>query len=83
MSEDHNHELRARALALPETDLRRAVDRLLEQCGKEEAYPAPSDPRSGMLYASEIYTLLGLRPGPGYSALRKALANDADDGGTS
>lgn len=77
MSEDYNHELRVRALALPETDLRRAVDRLLEQCGKEEAYPAPSDPRSGMLYASEIYQLLGLRQGPGYGALREAIEKDA------
>jgi hypothetical protein len=79
-AEDYNHELRARALALSETDLRRVVDRLLEQCGKEEAYPVPSDPRSGMLHATEIYRLLGLRRGPGYGALERALdGNDEGD----
>lgn len=77
MSKDYNHELRARALSLPEADLRMAVDRLLEQCGKEEAYPAPSDPRSQMLYTSEIYRLLGLRSGPGYTALEQAMDRDS------
>jgi hypothetical protein len=76
---DYNHELRARALALPEAALRRAVDRLLEQCGKESAYPVPSSPRSEMLHVTEIYTLMGLR-GPDYSALERALDADAGDG---
>jgi hypothetical protein len=79
MSEDYNHELRARALALPEAELRRAVDRLLEQCGKETAYPAPNSPRSEMLHVTEIYTLLGLRGGPDYSELRDALNRDAGE----
>lgn len=79
MSGDYNHELRVHALALPEMKLREAVDRLLEQCGREEAYPVPSSPRSGMLHASEIYMLLGLR-GPDLRALRKALDEDGSDG---
>lgn len=82
MSVDYNHELRAKALALPEMDLRRAVDRLLEQCGKESAYPVPSSPRSGMLHVTEIYMVLGLR-GPDYSALEQAIEQserDADGG---
>lgn len=69
---DYNHELRARALALPEMDLRRAVDRLLEQCGREEVHHVPGSPRSGMLHTSEIYMVLGLR-GPDLSALRNAI----------
>jgi hypothetical protein len=76
-AEDYNHGLRARALAVSETELRRAVDRLLERCGREEVHQVPGSPRSGMLHASEIYTLLGLRGGPDYSALREAL----DEGG--
>lgn len=76
MSEDYNHELRARALALPETDLRRAVDRLLEQCGREEVHRVPGSPRSEMLHTSEIYMVLGLR-GPDLSALREAIEKDA------
>lgn len=79
MSQDYNHELRARALSLSEADLRRAVDRLLEQCGKETAYPVPSSPRDGMLHVTEVYALMGLR-GPDYSALEKAMdAADEDD----
>jgi hypothetical protein len=72
---EYNLELRAKALALPEAALRRAVDRLLEQCGREEAYPAPSSPRSEMLHTSEIYMVLGLR-GSDLSALRKALETE-------
>jgi hypothetical protein len=79
MSQDYNHELRARALSLSEEDLRRAVDRLLEQCGKETAYPVPSSPRNEMLHVTEIYMVLGLR-GPDYSALEKALEADAEGG---
>lgn len=71
-SEDYNHELRARALSLPEMDLRRAVDRLLEQCGREEVHTVPGSPRSQMLHVTEIYMVLGLR-GPDLSELRKAL----------
>lgn len=73
--EDYNHELRARALSLDETTLRRAVDKLLEQCGREEVHARPGSPRAGMLHASEIYMVLGLR-GPDLSALRKALEGD-------
>lgn len=76
---DYNHELRARALSLPEADLRRAVERLLEQCGRETAYPAPSSPRNGMLHVTEIYALMGLR-GPDYSRLARALDEDAKGG---
>jgi hypothetical protein len=72
VSRDYNHELRARALSLPEADMRRAVDRLLEQCGKETAYPVPSSPRDGMLHVTEIYALMGLR-GPDYGVLEKAV----------
>lgn len=77
MSEDYNHELRARALSLPETVLRKAVDRLLEQCGREEVHQRPGSPRAEMLHTSEIYMLLGLR-GPDLSALRAALDGEDD-----
>lgn len=73
MSEDYNHELRARALAVPEVALRQAVDRLLEQCGKEDTHAIPGLSRAQMLYTSEIYALLGLRAAQSYAALEQAM----------
>lgn len=73
---EYNLELRARALSLPEDVVRRALDRLLEQCGREEVHQVPGSPRSEMLHVTEIYALMGLR-GPDYSALEQAL--DADE----
>lgn len=77
MSEDYNHELRVRALSLTETELRQRVDRLLEQCGREDTWPDSSNPRSQMLHTSEIYLLLGLR-GVDYSALERAMEEDGE-----
>jgi hypothetical protein len=62
-------QMRTRALVLPENDLRQAVDRLLEQCGREEAHQAPDSDRAGMLHVSEIYFLLGIGPVPGVEKL--------------
>jgi hypothetical protein len=73
--QDYNHELRTRALSLPEAALRRAVDRLLEQCGREEVHQVPGSPRAEMLHTSEIYMVLGLR-GPDLSALERVLNED-------
>lgn len=72
---DYNHELRSRVLALPELELRKAVDRLLEQCGKEDAHRIPDSPQAGMLHTVEVYQLLGLH-GPDYSALTRLVEDD-------
>lgn len=55
---------------MPEDVLRRNVDRLLEQCGKEGAHwhPVPGSPQAEMpgtyLYVTEVLYLLGLRDRP-------------------
>jgi hypothetical protein len=59
---------RLAAAAMPEMELRKRVDRLIEQAAKEERGPVVSE-RHGMLYASEIFYLLGVGPLPGAAAL--------------
>lgn len=75
MSSDYGHEQRAAALSLSEGELRRRVDVLLEQCGREAAHPAPVTGTVGpFLYVSEILMLLGVGPKPTYDALKNVLA---------
>lgn len=69
-TEHYGAEQRLRAAALPEMELRRRVDRLLEQAARETAGPVLSE-RHGMLYASEIFFLLGVGPLPGAAGLEK------------
>lgn len=73
MTDDYGHDQRARALAMSEEDLRLRVDRLLEQCAREIFHP-PLTERGGMLYATEIYWLLGVGPHPGAGALAELAA---------
>lgn len=46
------------------------IRRLLEQCDREDTNPNPKD---RYLYTDEIRYLLGVGPGPDYSALEKAV----------
>lgn len=67
---EHGAAERNAAMDMPEDVLRRAVDRLLERCGKEQAHwhPVPGTPQADMpdayLHVSEILFLLGLRDLP-------------------
>lgn len=78
MSSDYGHEQRAAALSLPEAELRRRVDVLLEQCGRElmsrpylRGLPTVDAP---FLYVSEILMLLGVGPTTRQAAV-EALKN--------
>lgn len=66
MSSDYGHEQRAAALTLEEGELRRRVDVLLEQCGRESAHPpylrGLPTVDAPFLYVSEILMLLGVGP---------------------
>jgi hypothetical protein len=68
---DYGRVQRTCALVMPEAELRRRVDRLLEQAAREVAHPASDNPQSGTLHASEIYYLLGVGPLPGAAALEE------------
>lgn len=74
-NEDFGHNMRARALSLPENELRRRVDVLLEQCSREAEGAAPLTvrPVGPYLYVSEILFLLGVGEGAGYAALRDLM----------
>lgn len=53
---------RDRARTMSESQLREMVDRLLEQCGREDVYARSQDVGRpcNSLYTEEIYRLLGL-----------------------
>lgn len=87
-NDDHGHDQRARALALSEGELRRRVDVLLEQCGREALTPHHTLPQpiGPFLYISEVLMLLGVGQAPSYDELNEVLgdaraAYDADPEG--
>lgn len=75
----HAYGERTRALRMTEHELRQKVDRLLEQCGRE-LFCQPPTANGGMLHVSEIYMLLGVGPGPSYSALELLIRMTGEDG---
>jgi len=78
---DYGHVMRTRALMMTESQLREAVDHLLEQCGREDSNP---DPDRRKLYTCEIYMVLGIGPRPGADKLieLRRLIDKAIDEGT-
>jgi hypothetical protein len=62
-----NHDLRVKALCLTETQVRKGLDRLLEQCGLEELGP-------GTVHVQDIYTAFGIR--------RQSLLDAVEEGGS-
>ena len=82
--DDYGHDQRSRALALTEAELRRRVDVLLEQCGREALLPAHVDlprPIGPYLYISEILMLLGVGRAPSYDELNEVLRDAQADNG--
>ncbi len=74
--DDYGHAEMAAALALSEAELRRRVDVLLEQCGRETAHPVPGygRPAGPYLHVSEVLLLLGLGKPVPYKLLAEAIA---------
>lgn len=83
--------LKERLDALSDEELRLRVRTLIEQCEKEEhEWPAVKAMRAGLeddcgfpalayLAVIEIYSLLGIGPGPNYAALEAAIKADECD----
>lgn len=81
MTNDPGHDARTRALRFTENELRHRVDALLEQCGREALTPGQyhSRPIGPFLYIGEILMLLGVGPGPSYSALEPLIETAEGD----
>lgn len=79
---DYGHAERAAALALSEAELRRRVDVLLEQCGREVTHPALGHgrPAGPYLHVSEVLLLLGVGVPVPYDLLAEHLGFQADTG---